>query len=255
MSRDGILDALPEGWTFAGKRVLDFGCGAGRTLRHFLDEASVGEFFGCDIDAPSIAWLEDNLSPPFTVFVNEERPPLPLPGSSFDLIWAISVFTHITDQWSAWLVELHRLLRDDGLLIATILGPGVSAEQGKTQPDPRAERGDAIPADADRVGMNVIHYGQSWNRLGPAVFHSEWWIREHWGRAFDVLSLREESSSGGPANPRGQGRVVLRKRAVEITPGELERIDPTEPREIEALRHNIRQLQYELQDLYAARGW
>ena len=49
-----ILERLPESWSFAGRRVLDFGCGAGRTLRHFVTEAEVGEFHGCDIDGPSI---------------------------------------------------------------------------------------------------------------------------------------------------------------------------------------------------------
>jgi SAM-dependent methyltransferase len=254
MSRAGILSALPEDWTFDGKRVLDFGCGAGRTLRHFLDEAQVGEFYGCDIDEPSIAWLDSNLSPPFNVFVNAEEPPLPLERSSFDLIWAISVFTHITDHWAAWLLELHRLLRNDGLLFATILGPGVAEEWGKVPPDPRAERGEPVPEEAHRIGMNVIHYGQSWDHGGPAVFHSRWWIEEHWGRAFDIVTLSEQSFAGGPQNPRGQGRVVLRKRPVEITAEELERIDPADGREVAALRHNIRQLQYETQDLNEARA-
>jgi hypothetical protein len=53
---------------------------AGRTLRHFLAEAEVGEFHGCDIDEPSIAWLEANLSPPFTVVVNEARASAPARG-------------------------------------------------------------------------------------------------------------------------------------------------------------------------------
>ena len=120
--------------------MLDFGCGAGRTLRHFLEEAENGSFHGCDIDAPSIAWLESNLSPPLHVFANGEEPPLPLETASLDLIWAISVFTHISDHWAAWLVELHRLLRDDGLLIATILGPGLSEEWTEATPDPRVAR-------------------------------------------------------------------------------------------------------------------
>ncbi len=245
MSRDAILAALPDDWTFAGKRVLDFGCGAGRTLRHFLDEAQVGEFHGCDIDEPSIAWLEDNFSPPLNVFVNSEKPPLELAGESFDIVWAISVFTHISDYWSAWLVELHRLLRNDGLLIATILGPDRSRELGETH-DPRVERGEPIPDIADQVGMNVLRYGQPWDQGGPAVFHSGWWIKEHWGRAFDIVTLRE--------SPQGQGVVVARKRPIEITPPELERIDPSEWREIEALRHNIRQLQYESQTANAWAG-
>ena len=39
-------------------RVLDFGCGAGRTLRHFLAEADSAEIWGVDIDAESVAWLQ-----------------------------------------------------------------------------------------------------------------------------------------------------------------------------------------------------
>ena len=49
-------------------------------------------------------------------------PPLPLEDESFDLIWSISVFTHLTDNSLPWLCELHRLLRPGGLLIATYMG-------------------------------------------------------------------------------------------------------------------------------------
>lgn len=34
-----IVKRLPANWSFAEKRILDFGCGAGRTLRHFVSEA------------------------------------------------------------------------------------------------------------------------------------------------------------------------------------------------------------------------
>jgi len=244
--RAEILGVLPEGWTFDGKRVLDFGCGAGRTLRHFLEEAEVGSFIGCDIDAPSIAWLTSNLSPPLHVFTNAETPPLPLEAESLDLIWSISVFTHISDHWAAWLVELHRVLCDGGLLIATILGPGLSEELAEAIPDPSVERGARTVTEADRVGMNVLHHGRSWDHGGPAVFLSGWWVEEHWARAFEILTLREEGFAA-MGDWRGQGVVLARKRPVAVTVEELERIDLGEPREIEALRHNIRQLHHESQ--------
>ena len=251
--RAEILEVLPDGWTFDGKRVLDFGCGAGRTLRHFLDEADEGAFHGCDIDAPSIAWLEANLSPPLHVFVNGEEPPLPLESESLDLIWAISVFTHISDHWAAWLVELHRLLREDGLLIATILGPALSGEWTDATPDPRVARGQHV-AEADSIGMNVLHHGRSWDQGGPAIFLSSWWVEEHWGRGFEILTLREEGFAATP-KWRGQGVLLARKRPVAITAEELERIDPGDMREIEALRHNIRQLHHESRKAQESAAW
>ena len=253
LSRAEILARLPEDWSFDGKRVLDFGCGAGRTLRHFREEARVGEFYGCDIDRPSIVWLVENMSPPFHAFPNDEIPPLPLEGDSFDLIWAISVFTHISDHWSAWLVELHRLLREGGLLFATIFGPDVSEAWGNVPANDRAARAES-PRAADRVGMNVLHHGRPWVDGGPAVFLSDWWIREHWGRAFDVVSI-EHDGFLPRRDWRGQGVVLLRKRAVEVTVEELERIDPTDPREIEALKHNIRQLHHESWKARDAVAW
>jgi SAM-dependent methyltransferase len=224
--RDLILDLLPEGWSFEGKRVLDFGCGSGRVLRHFLEEAEVAELHGSDIDAASIGWLQANLSPPLHVVRNEEQPRLAFPDGHFDLIWSMSVFNTLTDNWSGWLCELHRVLREDGLLIATFVGEGGSEFVAR---EPWAE---------DRIGMNVLAYGVSWDEGGPMVLHSPWWIREHWGRAFDILELR-------PSSDWGEGAVLMRRRDVSPTPDELERVDPADERELRALRHNLRQVQRE----------
>src|SRR5919197_1261539 len=82
-SRARIERLLPAPWSWEGKRVLDFGCGAGRTLRQFRSEAEHAEFYGCDIDGPSIDWLDAHLSPPFHVFRNSEAPALPHPDDFF----------------------------------------------------------------------------------------------------------------------------------------------------------------------------
>jgi SAM-dependent methyltransferase len=237
-ARADIERVLPAGWSFEGKTVLDFGCGAGRTLRHFLPEADTAEFWGCDIDAESIAWLEANLSPPLRVFENGPEPPLSVPDETFDLIWAVSVFTHLAVTWSSWLLDLRRVLKPGGLLVATFMGEGMS------------ERIAGEEWDEDRVGMNVIRYGQSWDLGGPMVLHSPWWIREHWGRGFDVVELRPQ----GFATPagHGQGIVTLQKNDAEVTREELERIDRTEPRETAALQHNLQLVQAEVADLRVA---
>jgi SAM-dependent methyltransferase len=116
---------LPEDWSWEGKRALDFGCGVGKVLCHFAPEAQTAEFTGCDIHAPSIEWLQRNVCPPFRVFRCLEEPSLPQPDGQFDLIYAMSVYTHLTDRWAEWLLEHHRVLGPDGLLLASFLGEGM----------------------------------------------------------------------------------------------------------------------------------
>jgi SAM-dependent methyltransferase len=224
-TRNQVVDLLPADWSFDGKRVLDFGSGAGRTLRHFAPEAERGEFWACDIDGPSIEWLRANLCPPFHAWQTISVPPLALAHESFDLIYAVSVFTHLTDNSSAWLLELHRTLKPGGLLIATFMGRWTSEWFAK---EPWVE---------DRVGKNVLYHHREWDLGGPAVLISDWWLREHWGRAFEVVRIAPQFQNSSWA--------VLRKREAELDPEELER-PSDDPRELAALRHNVRQLQREV---------
>jgi SAM-dependent methyltransferase len=216
-SRREIERLLPAGWDWRGKRVLDFGCGAGRTLRQFAPEAHIARFVGCDIDTRSIDWLQANLVPLFTAFVNDQHPPLREPDQSFDLIYAVSVFSHLTDGWGAWLLELRRVLADDGLLVATFMGEG------------QAKWLTGEPWDEAGTGMEVFGADNAWDDGGPMVLHSPWWIREHWGRAFQIVELVPYGFGVDPdpgAPPLGQGMVLMRKRPGALTTADLERDDP-----------------------------
>ncbi|MBW3607866.1 MAG: class I SAM-dependent methyltransferase [Actinobacteria bacterium] len=239
-SRTTILQLLGSdgvAFSFEGARVLDFGCGSGKVMRHFLPEAEVCELWGCDIDARSVDWINAELDPPLHAFTNREAPPLEQPSESFDLVWSVSVFTHLTDHWAGWLAELHRVLRPGGLAIISFLGGAMYEVWTGASWDP------------DRIGMTVLDHGQDWELGGPTVFHSPWWLREHWGRAFEIVQMREGSA------PREHGLVLLRSRSdVEVTPALLERIDPArEPREVAALRQQVRLLQGESARLRAQR--
>jgi SAM-dependent methyltransferase len=224
---DVLRRALPADRPLAGARMLDFGCGAGRILRHLLDVPGAW-LVGCDIDEASIAWVRRHL-PQVEAFVNEEWPPLALSDGAVDVVFAASVFTHLADSWSAWLLEVHRVLDDGGVLVASFLGPGMSEEIA------------GEPWDENRIGMNVLRPGNAWEHGGPMVLHSPWWLREHWGRAFEVLAL-------DPLGFPPHGLIVLRRRGVPPSIDELERL-PSDPRELIALRHNVAQLEAE-----AARG-
>jgi SAM-dependent methyltransferase len=225
-TKQALLGLLPDGWSFEEKRVLDFGCGAGRTLRHFLAEADGAELWGADQDAASIDWIQANLSPPLNAWRCSHGPPIGLPLGSFDLIWAISVFTHLTVGSIPWLLELHRLLKDDGLLIATYYG--------RWNSDFLAEE----PWEEDRVGMNVLHHNVDWDHGGPVVLMSEWWVREHWGRAFEVIEIAPQIDN--------MSWALLRKKPVDLTVDDI--LAPSDdPREHAALRHNLHQVQRELE--------
>jgi SAM-dependent methyltransferase len=225
--RNQILETVPAGWSWEGKRVLDFGCGCGRLLRHFAaNEATVAEIHGVDIDGEAVDWVRQYLCPPIaSASQTGHEPPLPFPDSHFDLVLATSVFTHITDQWSAWLLEMQRILKPDGLLISTFLGPGTS------------EQVFGEKWDDDSIGMNPLGF---WGE--PFVFHSEWWLRAHWGRLFEILELHQ-SGFGAPSNRDiGHGYMLLRPRDVSLTIDDLERDEPDEPRYITSRRHHWRQL-------------
>jgi SAM-dependent methyltransferase len=220
-----IRRLLPADWSFAGKRILDFGSGAGRTLRHFTTEAHTAEFWSCDTHEPSIAWLQENLCPPFHALCSPVNPPSGMEHESFDLIYAVSVFTHLTDNSAPWLLELHRLLKPGGLLIATFMGRW-SSEYFANE-----------PWVEDRVGMNVLGHNNDWESGGPAVLMSEWWVREHWGRAFDILEI----------DPQFQNFswVLARRRTDSVTVEDLLR-PADDLREFKALSHNVRQVENEL---------
>ena len=67
------------------------------------------------------------------------------------------------------------------------------------------------------------------------VLMSDWWVRAHWGRAFDILRVEPMI--------HGQSWALMRKRDVELTVADVERPEEGELREFVALRHNLRQVQ------------
>ena len=103
------------------RRILDFGCHSGRMLRHLPQLAPDAELWGVDVSAPHICWCIENLSPAIHFATTTTLPHLPFEDRYFDLIYSVSVFTHIEDLQEAWLLELGRILRPEGKLYVTIL--------------------------------------------------------------------------------------------------------------------------------------
>lgn len=137
----------------ASGRLLDFGCGCGRVTRHWHAYPSV-EVHGTDHDADLIDWLRTGL--PFVHAArNDLAPPLPYPDAHFGIVYAISVFTHMTDDLArAWMIELARIIRPGGLLLFTALD---DRQVDRLRPDERDAyaRGESVVQFVDALGTNM----------------------------------------------------------------------------------------------------
>jgi SAM-dependent methyltransferase len=111
-----------------GGRVLEWGCGPARIVRHL--PALLGpawEVHGADANAATIRWCAAHL-PAIRFADNGAMPPLPFPADHFDGIYAVSVFTHLPEEaHGAWVRELRRVLKPGGLLVCTLNGDASSA--------------------------------------------------------------------------------------------------------------------------------
>jgi SAM-dependent methyltransferase len=120
---ESICDAVAASGTDPRelRAVLDFGCGCGRVARHWA-RLDGPEIYGCDYNPELTAWCERNL-PFLRVARNRLGPPTPYVSGSFDLVYALSVFSHLDDPLQRlWLDEYRRLLRPGGLLVLSLLG-------------------------------------------------------------------------------------------------------------------------------------
>jgi SAM-dependent methyltransferase len=107
-------------------RVLDFGCGCGRTIRWFLRDGSNAEFHGVDVDTVAVDWCRTHLHRGHFLATAAD-PPLPYPAEHFDVVYCISVFTHLNEPMQdIWLAELNRVLKTGGVLILTIYNESAS---------------------------------------------------------------------------------------------------------------------------------
>lgn len=103
-------------------QVLDWGCGSGRVGRHTIRAlgSSAEGFLGLDIDRHAVEWSNANIGPHFRTCATQ--PPLPVAEESIDLVYAYSVFTHLSDEnLQTWTAEISRVLKPDGVFLVTVL--------------------------------------------------------------------------------------------------------------------------------------
>lgn len=182
--------------------VLEFGCGSARVIRHFRYVQGL-QLAGTDANARPIEWDRENL-PGVEFNHNALEPPLAYPKASFDLIYALSVFTHIPVQWQRpWLEELRRVLRPGGYLLCTVHGDNfINSQLGEQERQALARDGKlTLDARNPRASYSSRVLG-SWD-----VFQTRDQVREVFSADFELLCYTSHEAAAG------QDTLVLRKPA------------------------------------------
>jgi SAM-dependent methyltransferase len=193
-------------------RVLDFGCGCGRTLRHFAP----APIEGCDVDETAIRWMQRHVDRE-RFLVNQFNPPLPWPRDAFDLVYSVSIFTHLSERSQlAWLAEIARVLRPGGGALLTVQSEHalrLFLDDALEITSSMAHRLADRAASLAEAGLIFEPYEDHTVRAFPGVtsdygltFQTRSYIDRVWREHFDVLGVEIGSVDGL------QDVVALRKR-------------------------------------------
>jgi cyclopropane fatty-acyl-phospholipid synthase-like methyltransferase len=166
-----------------GSRVLDFGCGCDRTIAWLMERFPDVEFHGVDVDSEAIEWCARHFRTG-QFLATQESPPLPFPEGYFDVIYCISVFTHLNEKMQdEWIAELRRILRAGGVLVFTVHGQ--NATSGLTPEDLNA---------LETAGF-VHKKSRKLHGIVPEWYHTTWhsraYVMKHFTQWFDEISYFE----------------------------------------------------------------
>ncbi|HEY4278311.1 MAG TPA: methyltransferase domain-containing protein [Conexibacter sp.] len=142
---------------------LDFGCSSGRVVRVLHGAFPDVRWAGCDPNAEAIAWAGSHLHGIGFVRSGDD-PPLPFEEGSFELVYAISIWSHFEPALGMrWFDEMRRLLAPGGHLVFTT--------HGITSIDYYARSGARLPEQAQEIS--------------EALYRQGWWYKAEFGEAGD----------------------------------------------------------------------
>ena len=179
--------------------VLDFGCGCGRVLRHW--HRFRGRLSGTDYNPALVGWCARHLG--FAEFqLNGLAPPLVYPDEAFDLVYALSVFTHLPAALQEpWMDEMSRILTPGGHLVISTHGGAY------------LDTLDEVEQRAFRAGRLVVRNEDESGANRCGVYFPEAYVR---GTLARRLALTDFIPEGAKGNPR-QDLILLSKPSAAST--------------------------------------
>ena len=115
----GLLEKYID---FNNKKVLDWGCGPARIIRHFPNLLQNTKFYASDYNKRSILWNQNNIDN-ITFSTNGIFPPTCFEDDFFDVIYGLSILTHLSaENHFKWINELYRISKENAVLLLTTHG-------------------------------------------------------------------------------------------------------------------------------------
>lgn len=159
-------------------KILEWGCGPGRVIRHLKADLSYKnvELYGTDNNAESINWCSNNIKG-IKFFINKAQPPIHFEKNLFDCVYAISVFTHLSEVMHfEWIKEMKRVLKPNGLIIITTHG------------DSATDRLQSYEIQLYNLGKLVVRGNVKEGKKWYLAYHPTEFIRDKLLKGFDIVS-------------------------------------------------------------------
>lgn len=166
-------------------KICEWGCGPARVIRHLeqIDGFGKVELYATDYNESSINWCNKNIKN-VQFLLNNLEPPLPLETELLDCVYAISIFTHLSERLHyAWIEELFRLIKPNGVIIFTTHGDLCAKRLSATEKE-KYDSGNLVVKDQIKEGKK--HF---------SAYHPPEFIKKKLLKGYDVVKHVANSSS------------------------------------------------------------
>lgn len=185
-----MLQSFAAEYGIQGGRYFDFGGATGRVFRHFALQSDAWDVWSCDFKISSVEFNLKYFPSSIRAFLNSYLPALPVPDGYFDLISACSVFTHMDETETGWLLELRRVLKIGGIACISIHSKDTWQKMtGDLHMTVARLRPDIVDQPTLPEGKTVVTFRDD-DPYRCMVFHSDEYVQRNWGRFFEICEIR-----------------------------------------------------------------
>ncbi len=192
-----LIGLFEKHTSMAGKTILDWGCGPARVLRHFPKLlGNTCKIHGTDYNPKTIEWCREHIEG-VSFSINQLNPPTAYSSEYFDLIYGISIFTHLSEaNHQHWFGELMRIAKKGAILLVTTHGDVFKAklteqERQDFELGKLVERGKVVEGHRVFAAFHPPVYLQHMFETQAEILEHIEGSRKNWGLEQDVWIIRK----------------------------------------------------------------